>query len=122
MTIELKFDLPFSLRVDGTFPLNALGEIFTVSLSTHREAAPRFPGADVAEGVAIIDDESNILAHTSVVVNYVPASSQALDPEKYSKDVGNISLSIANTLVSALRIAYDEHHLDYLYFSDKLDG
>ncbi len=43
MTVEIKFDLPYSLNVEGDFTVRAAGEIFQVTLTTEVEADPRFP-------------------------------------------------------------------------------
>jgi hypothetical protein len=63
MPIELSFNLPYSLQVDGQFVLNALGESFDLTLSTVKESNPRFPGAESVENIAIVNDNSNILSH-----------------------------------------------------------
>jgi hypothetical protein len=121
MPIQLSFDLPYSLQVDGEFVLNALGENFNITLTTVKETTPRFPGAERLENIAIVDDETNILAHTHVQVSYAPRDeAEASDPAKYSGAASEIALGISNALISALRIAYGEFHLDYLYSAARL--
>lgn len=70
MPIEISFDMPYSLRVDGDFVVRTAGEGFNVTLSTHFEENPRFPGAETVENVAIVHDDTNILSHTKVIARY----------------------------------------------------
>jgi hypothetical protein len=53
MPIEISFDMPYSLRVEGDFVVRTAGEELNVTLSTHFEENPRFPGAQTVENVAI---------------------------------------------------------------------
>ncbi len=121
MPIELSFDLPYPLRVDGQFVLNALGENFALTLSTVEEPKPNFPGAESVQGVAIMNDDTNILSHTHVQASYQPKDDvEASDPDKYSRAVPEMAIGISNALISALRIAYGEFHLEFLYSADRL--
>jgi hypothetical protein len=121
MPIELSFDLPYSLQVDGQFVLNALGESFDLTLSTVKESNPRFPGAESVENIAIVNDDSNILSHTHVQVSYTPRDeAEASDPAKYSRAASEIAIGISNALISAVYMAYGEYHLEYLYSADRL--
>ena len=120
MPIVLRFELPFSLNVNGTYELRALDEIFDVDLATHHVPAPQFPGAESVEGLAILHDESNILSHSKVTVRYVPVSGSPIDPAVYSKQAAEIAVAITNALISALRIAFGEYHIDYMYSPEKL--
>jgi hypothetical protein len=121
MPIELSFDLPYSLQVDGQFVLNALGESFDLTLSTTKEPDPRFPGAESVENVAILNDDSKTFSHTHVQVSYTPrGEAEASDPAKYSRVVSEIAVGICNALISAVRVAYGEYHLEYLYSAHRL--
>ncbi len=120
MSIEIDFDLPFSLEIDGTFGLQILAETFSVRLSTIRNPVPKFPGAEMVDQVAIMNDETNILSHTHVHVEYVPINQAPLDPAVYSREVSDIAVSISNSLISANRIAYGQYHIDYIYSAARL--
>lgn len=121
MTVEIKFDMPYSLRVDGDFLLKTLGEEFQVNLSTHFEENPKFLGAERVENVAIVHDDTNILSHTKVVAKYRPSDpSSVADREHLSRELPEIALAIANTLVSAARLAYGEYILDSIHRPERL--
>jgi hypothetical protein len=121
MPIEISFDMPYSLQVDGDFVVRTAGEEFNVTLSTHFEENPRFPGAETVENLAIVHDDTNILSHTKVIARYDPSDPTTVaDNARFSADVARIALSIANALVSAARAAYGEYFLDYIYTSKRL--
>lgn len=120
MPILLNFELPFSINVDGVFQLTAFEETFDVELSTQYNPDPRFPGAESVEGLAILHDESSILSNTKVVARYLPASATPIDAEIYSIQAADIAVAITNALISALRIAFGEYHIDYVYSPAKL--
>jgi len=120
MTVVLRFDLPFSLNVDGSYELRTLGESFSVDLVTHRVTKPQFPGAERVEGLAILNDDSNILSYTKVTAQYTPQSSSPIVHGVLSRQIPEITIAITNALVSALRISFGEYHIDYLYSADKL--
>jgi hypothetical protein len=121
MPIDINFDMPYSLQVDGDFVLKTAGEEFNVTLSTHFEEDPRFPGAETVENVAIVNDDTNILSHTKVIARYDPSDPTAVsDNARFSNDVARIAMSIANALVSATRAAYEEYFLDYIYAPKRL--
>ncbi|WP_430439932.1 hypothetical protein [Shinella sp.] len=120
MPIVLNFDLPFSINVDGKFQITALEELFDVQLSTRYNPAPHFPGAERVEGLEILHDETSTLSNTNVAVRYIPASSNPIDVEDYPKHVTDIAVTITNSLISALRIAFDEYHIEYVYSAAKL--
>jgi hypothetical protein len=121
MSIKLSFDLPYPLQVDGQFVLNSLGESFDLTLSTAKEPDPRFPGAESVENVAIVNDGSNIFSHTHVQVSYEPRDeAEASDPGRYSRTVSGLAVGISNALISAVRMAYGEYHLEYLYSAGPL--
>jgi hypothetical protein len=58
--------------------------------------------------------------HTPGDRRYIPLSGGPIDPADYSKQVAEIAVAITNSLLSALRIAFDEYHIDYVYSPDKL--
>lgn len=121
MPIKISFDLPFSLRVDGDFTLEAMEETFTIELETVEKKSPNFPRADLVENVAIMFDDSNILYYTKVRASFAPRDEAiAADPSKFSRGVAEIAVGIANALLSAMREAYGEYHFEYLYSADKL--
>jgi hypothetical protein len=122
MSIEISFDMPYSLRVDGDFVVRTAGEKFNVTLSTRFEENPtRFPGAETVENVAIVGDDTNILSHTKVIARYDPSDPTAVtDNARFSNDVIRIVLSIANALVSGARAAYEDYFLDYIYAPKRL--
>jgi hypothetical protein len=121
MPIEISFDMPYSLRVDGDFVVRTAGEEFNVALSTHFDENPRFPGAETVENVAIVNDDTDILSHTKVIARYDPSDpTAATDNARFSNEVVRIGLSIANALVSAARTAYQEYFLDHIYASKRL--
>lgn len=119
--ISLKFDLPFSIHVDGPFELKASGEDFSVILSTYYEPIPTMLGAESIENVSIVNDEGSSISHTVVIANYTPKDLSAVtDPKKFMDGVPETALTIANALVAALREAYGEYHLDYLHSKTRL--
>lgn len=121
MPIEIKFDMPFSLNVEGTFLVKAMGEEFQVTLTTHVEDNPQFPGAESVENLAIVNDNTNILSHTKVIAQYLPSNPAATaDPGRYSGEVPNIALSIANALISGVRHTLGNYFLDYLHHAKRL--
>jgi hypothetical protein len=121
MTIEIRFDMPYSLRIEGDFQLRTEGEEFEVNLSTHIEEEPRFPGAQRVENVAIVNDDTNVLSHTKVVAKYLPSDpSSVADPGRFSQEVSKIAQSIANALVNATRLAYGEYILDTIHHLKRL--
>jgi hypothetical protein len=121
MPIEMSFDLPFSLRVDGVFALKAMEEVFTIELKTMEKESPDFPGFESVKNVAIMFDDSNCLYYTNVQASFTPRDEAiAADPSKFSRIAAEIAVGIANTLLSAMRIAYDEYHFEYFYSADKL--
>ena len=120
MIIELQFNMPYSLDVDGDFVVRPpLGEEFQVHLVTHIEREPRFPGADSIDNVAIRDDDTNIVSHTKVRASYTIPDT-AIDEAKFSKDLGKLALSIANMLVTGARFAHGDYVKDYLYSAARL--
>lgn len=121
MPIEMSFDMPYSLRVDGDFVVRTAGEEFNVTLSTHFEENPRFPGAETVENVAIVHDDTNILSHTKVIARYNPSDPATVpDEARFVGYVAEIAISVANALVSAARAAYQEYFLDYIYAPKRL--
>ncbi len=121
MPIRIEFEMPYSLNVDGTFNVRAAGEEFSVHLSTHYRDNPQFPGAQSVENVAIVNDDTNILSYTKVVASYDPADAHAAtDPREYSKAVAAIALSVANALITGVRLAYGDCVKDYLFLPKRL--
>lgn len=121
MAIEIRFDMPYSLRVEGDFLLKTVGEEFQINLSTHFEETPKFPGAERVENVAIVNDDTNILSHTKVIAKYHPSDPSSVgDHAHFSRELPGIVLSVANALVSAARLAYGEYILDCIHLREHL--
>lgn len=123
MSLEVKiaFDMPYQLGVDGTFAAQVDGENLQLELVTHLENTPKFPGADIVENVAIVHDDTNVLGHTKVTARYIPTDqSLVADPRQYSNHVSNFSLSIANALVTGVRVAFNDYMKDYLHHAKRL--
>ncbi len=71
--------------------------------------------------IAIVDDDTNILAHTKVVASYSPQNlNDVSDHRIFSKQVGDVALSIANALVTGARLAFGEYVKDYIYSTKRL--
>lgn len=119
--IEIRFDMPYALKVDGDFILRTAGKEFQVQLSTHNQENPRFPGAEKVENISIIHDDTNILAYTEVVARYVPSEPSEVADTGYLSGKGvEIALSIANALVAAARLAHGDYILDYIHTSERI--
>lgn len=114
--IEIKFDMPYSLEVVGDFVVRDAGEEFYVNLTTHYEDKPRLPGGELIENLSIVQDDTIILSHTKVVARYLPKDPTViLEPRQYSKDVVYVALSLANRLVTGVRLAHKDYIKNYLY-------
>jgi hypothetical protein len=121
LAVEIRFDLPYSLGVEGDFTVRATGEVFDVSLATQIEDNPSFPGAAAVKNIAILEDDSNTLAHTKVIARYTPQNPSDLsDYATFSKRVACVALSIANVLVTGVRLAFSDYIKDYLYLPKRL--
>lgn len=81
MQVILKFNLPFSLNVDGSFSVVTPEEKFTVELTTVENDNPNFPGASHLENVSIVNDATSILSRTYVTAAYNPR-----DPASVTRD------------------------------------
>lgn len=119
--IQLQFDLPYPLHVEGTYPARAAGETFAVVLQTHHQERPRFPGAESVENISLVHEDTNILAHTSVVATFSPTRADFLDDERrFFADLGALAIALANVLITGVRVGYGEDVLEYIHQPERL--
>ncbi len=118
--VTLRFMLPFSLDVDGIFPLIASEERFSVELNTVDNQNPNFPGASHLENVAIVNDATGIIARTNVAATYTPRDKSSVTWEGYCWTVTPLAVSVANSLINAARVAHGEYFKDFIYHPKQL--
>ena len=76
------------------------------------------PGASEIKNIDILDDDGNSIRFTHVDVQLVtPIEVLPQDPKK---QIDKIAITVSNAFVDGLRHVYDQHHIPYIYNTDKL--
>lgn len=121
MRVELSFDMPFSLNIEGNFLVKIDRESFSVSLTTHNEENPDFPHAESVNNISIIDDDTKILSHTKVHAKFNPLEKgKYADENLFFAEIEKLAISLANILISGARHVFGDYFLDYVYHEKRL--
>ncbi len=121
MIIELRFEMPFYLGVEGFFPAKVGNEIAEVTLSTFYEKNPRMPGASFTKNIVLADDDTNIFRHTKVMADIYSDNPHFNAPENIEpQEIVKLAMSLANILITGVRLAYNDYIKEFIHSPKKL--